>query len=560
MPTALHLLSYVAGSGAFVGVLLSFVNGLLYLAEVIEEHAAQAKVMGQRIVWKLVIALLATMHLVDALPLYIAALGIFCHLVYLQNFSRSWPRISLISPAFILSCVLVIANHFVSLNYFSERARSTGYHGGRGANTGSRWSSAHLSHASNHEETFLDVATYFGVCVWLCPFFLFLSLSANNNVLPSKGDASSPASPVQSRPPSPALSKQSGGTTFLKTLISCLLGFVPQRDRRSKNDHAVKIGHKSTVGEVAHDTKPLSHARSTPKLESASPVMGSLRTGWNQPPGASSQGQRSVSGPAAMVGNRERNLHSRSAPGSPQNSPLASPLLGPSFNVNPFTTAFTPRSPPKPSRNVGPPSSNATLASGHGRLGPRRHTTDEGFGFSMAAVGSTGVAPITQSTGMGHSSPTPRRPTLPTSGFTNSSDLSVDTSPRRSSMPGNTPGLMAPHNPNRGPPPPAASSGMAFKITPVPMPNPTLPTMGQGTPPRPGHQRTNSLVTLTPTRPTHVRRQSVGAGSLDALTLDFLPSTPSPVRPQHSVTSNAHGVPSVSIGLGRPSTFVSFTS
>ncbi|SGY67155.1 BQ5605_C004g02749 [Microbotryum silenes-dioicae] len=499
------------------------------------------------------------MHLVDALPLYIAALGIFCHLVYLQNFSRSWPRISLMSPAFILSCVLVIANHFISLNYFSERARSTGYqpyrHGGRGANTGSRWSSAHLSHASNHKETFLDVATYFGVCVWLCPFFLFLSLSANDNVLPSKGDASSPASPVQSRPPSPVLLEQSGGTTFLKTLISCLLGFVPQRDRRSKNAHAVKTGRKSTLGEVAHDTKPLSHARSTPKLESASPVMASLGTGWIQPPGASSQGQRSVSGPAAMVGNRERNLYSRSAPGSPQNSPLASPLLGPNFNVNPFTTASAARSPPKLSRNAGPPSSNATLASGPGRLGPRRHTTDEGFGFSMAAVGSTGVAPITQSTGMGHSSPTPRRPTLPTSGFTNGSELSVDTSPRRSSMPGNIAGFMAPHNSNRGPPPPAASSGMAFKITPVPVPNPTLPTMGQGTPPRPGYQRTNSLVTLTPTRPTHVGGQSIGAGSLDALTLDFLPSTPSPVRPR-----NAHGVPSVSIGLGRPSTFVSFTS
>lgn len=34
----------------------------------------------------------------------------------------------------------------------------------------------------------MDVATFFGVCVWLVPFFLFLSLSANDNVLPSQGD------------------------------------------------------------------------------------------------------------------------------------------------------------------------------------------------------------------------------------------------------------------------------------------------------------------------------------------------------------------------------------
>lgn len=35
----------------------------------------------------------------------------------------------------------------------------------------------------------MDVATFFGVCVWLVPFFLFLSLSANDNVLPSQGES-----------------------------------------------------------------------------------------------------------------------------------------------------------------------------------------------------------------------------------------------------------------------------------------------------------------------------------------------------------------------------------
>lgn len=33
----------------------------------------------------------------------------------------------------------------------------------------------------------MDIATYFGICVWLVPFYLFLSLSANDNVLPSAG-------------------------------------------------------------------------------------------------------------------------------------------------------------------------------------------------------------------------------------------------------------------------------------------------------------------------------------------------------------------------------------
>ena len=32
---------------------------------------------------------------------------------------------------------------------------------------------------------FTDIATFFGVCVWLVPLFLFLSLSANDNALPT---------------------------------------------------------------------------------------------------------------------------------------------------------------------------------------------------------------------------------------------------------------------------------------------------------------------------------------------------------------------------------------
>ena len=32
---------------------------------------------------------------------------------------------------------------------------------------------------------FTDIATFFGICVWLVPLFLFLSLSANDNALPT---------------------------------------------------------------------------------------------------------------------------------------------------------------------------------------------------------------------------------------------------------------------------------------------------------------------------------------------------------------------------------------
>jgi Transmembrane adaptor Erv26 len=40
--------------------------------------------------------------------------------------------------------------------------------------------------------TFGDMATFFGICVWLTPLFLFLSLSANDNTLPTSGGLSHP--------------------------------------------------------------------------------------------------------------------------------------------------------------------------------------------------------------------------------------------------------------------------------------------------------------------------------------------------------------------------------
>jgi hypothetical protein len=35
--------------------------------------------------------------------------------------------------------------------------------------------------------SFTEIASYFGLCVWLIPFALFVSLSAGENVLPSMG-------------------------------------------------------------------------------------------------------------------------------------------------------------------------------------------------------------------------------------------------------------------------------------------------------------------------------------------------------------------------------------
>ena len=100
-------------------------SGLLYIAEVIEEHSRLAKTIGRRLIWA-VIALRALLCVADRLPVYMTALGaltdrrcfvsprpgIVCHVVYSRNLGSNWPYISLTSPTFLASCVLTLVDHF----------------------------------------------------------------------------------------------------------------------------------------------------------------------------------------------------------------------------------------------------------------------------------------------------------------------------------------------------------------------------------------------------------------------------------------------------------------
>ncbi|KAJ6628888.1 transmembrane adaptor Erv26-domain-containing protein, partial [Mycena sp. CBHHK59/15] len=72
-------------------------SGLLYVSELIEEHSRLAKVIGQRGIY-VILVLHGLLYLSDSLPLLHVAFSAGCHLVYLQNFSHTWPLISLTSP------------------------------------------------------------------------------------------------------------------------------------------------------------------------------------------------------------------------------------------------------------------------------------------------------------------------------------------------------------------------------------------------------------------------------------------------------------------------------
>jgi hypothetical protein len=162
----------------------------------VEEHTVFAKKLLNNLIYG-VIGVQTLLLLVDGFPIGLSALSIVSHVIYSQNLRR-FPIVKLTDPLFLLSCGmfrtryliagsttshqpphthseigLVIANHYLWFRHFSAPAPSSAY------------SSYPYDRAD--VPSFTEIASYFGLCVWLVPFALFVSLSAGENVLPSMG-------------------------------------------------------------------------------------------------------------------------------------------------------------------------------------------------------------------------------------------------------------------------------------------------------------------------------------------------------------------------------------
>lgn len=138
---------------------------------------------------------------IDGLPFTLSVLSIVSHAVYLGNMRR-FPFVQLTDPLFIASCCtslfypnlrprtnppkpprtnvsragLVMLNHYVWFRHFSNFQTQS-----------------YRSMSSYYDRpdvpSFTQIASFFGICVWLVPFSLFVSLSANDNVLPTMGSS-----------------------------------------------------------------------------------------------------------------------------------------------------------------------------------------------------------------------------------------------------------------------------------------------------------------------------------------------------------------------------------
>lgn len=171
----LELLSYVGLVVGFVFLVLAIASGLYYISELVEEHSEPTKRFLTRLIY-VISGVFVLLLIFDKFPFKLTVFSIFSYYVYLQNLQK-FPYVQLTSPNFLASCILVILNHFLWFDHFHNpyippleiRLKP--------------------DYEPPHIPSFVEVCSFFGLCVWLVPFALFVSLSAHDNLLPHHMEA-----------------------------------------------------------------------------------------------------------------------------------------------------------------------------------------------------------------------------------------------------------------------------------------------------------------------------------------------------------------------------------
>ncbi|GAB7335090.1 hypothetical protein MBLNU13_g06939t1 [Cladosporium sp. NU13] len=166
----LPLLGYAGLLLGFLFLTLAIASGLYYLSELVEEHSVLARKTLSRMIYAVITTQLL-LTIIDKLPLSLSALSIASHVLYHQNLRR-FPWVKLTDPIFLTSCVLVLINHYAWYRHFSTPPTPP---------------TRYNFYDQPSVPSFTEIASFFGLQVWLVPFALFVSLSAGENVLPSMG-------------------------------------------------------------------------------------------------------------------------------------------------------------------------------------------------------------------------------------------------------------------------------------------------------------------------------------------------------------------------------------
>eukprot|EP00095_Tigriopus_kingsejongensis_P007046 maker-scaffold146_size311726-snap-gene-1.21 protein:Tk07046 transcript:maker-scaffold146_size311726-snap-gene-1.21-mRNA-1 annotation:"TEX261" len=150
----LYGLSWLSSLIQILFVTLAVAAGLYYLAELVEEYTVLTARLIRGVTWGTLLIYLGLFCFEDlSTPMIVCGLASqLLHLVLLNAF----PFFGVTSPQFLLDVALVLVNHYLAFDYFGQN-----FH------------------------PFAEVMAYFTLCLWLVPFAFFVSLSANENVLPT---------------------------------------------------------------------------------------------------------------------------------------------------------------------------------------------------------------------------------------------------------------------------------------------------------------------------------------------------------------------------------------
>ncbi|XP_077638798.1 protein TEX261 [Lonchura striata] len=148
----LYVLSWLSLLLQVAFVTLAIAAGLYYLAELIEEYTVTTRRVIKALIWFSSVVHVGLL-LFERFPALLVASGLLTNLVY-AGLLPAFPGVPA-SPAALLACLLVVLNHYLAFQYFSEEFY-----------------------------LFSEVLAYFTFCLWLIPFAFFVSLSAGENVLP----------------------------------------------------------------------------------------------------------------------------------------------------------------------------------------------------------------------------------------------------------------------------------------------------------------------------------------------------------------------------------------
>ncbi|XP_074605487.1 protein TEX261 [Brevipalpus obovatus] len=177
-------------------IILSLAAGLYYLTELVEEYTVIASKVIRGLIFICIFIQLA-LCLFEGFPLTITSFGLLAQIMHLLIL-KTFPYFSFTSFPFVSAVVLLVVNHYLAFSYFSK-----------------------------HYYTLSEVLGYFTTCVWMVPFAYFISLSANDYVLPTVNESMPLVSDADSDVVSHYFSRKSkkyGLSTFLNYLKETLLG------------------------------------------------------------------------------------------------------------------------------------------------------------------------------------------------------------------------------------------------------------------------------------------------------------------------------------------------